>query len=76
MIYLTIDNLLNLLDSSKGKVRRMEFPQQTLWDYDVNSETGQHQYHERFGGTNTSNWSEYIPEASTWRLKLGVRYEF
>lgn len=76
MIYLTIDNLLNLLDSSKGKVRRMEFPQQILWDYDVNGETGQYQYHERFGGTDTSNWSEYIPESSTWRLKLGVRYEF
>lgn len=75
-IYFTIDNLLNLLDSSKGQVRRMEFPQQTLWDYDVNATTGQYQYDERFNGTNTNNWTEYVPEASVWRLKLGVRYSF
>ena len=76
MVYLTIDNLLNLIDSDKGKVRRMEFPQQILWDYDVNPATGQYQYDERFGGSDTSNWSEYIPEASTWRLKVGLRYSF
>lgn len=76
MIYLTIDNLLNLIDSDKGQVRRMEFPQQILWDYDINPTTGQYQYDERFGGSVTSNWSEYIPEASTWRLKLGLRYSF
>ena len=75
-IYFTIDNLLNLLDSSKGQVRRMEFPQQPLWDYDVNATTGQYQYDVRFSGTNTSNWTEYVPEASVWRLKLGVRYNF
>jgi hypothetical protein len=75
-IYFTIDNLLNLLDSSKGQVRRMEFPQQTLWDYDVNSTTGQYQYDVRFNGSNTKNWTEYVPEASVWRLKLGVRYSF
>lgn len=75
-IYFTIENLLNLIDSSKGEVRRMEFPQQTLWDYDVNATTGQYQYDVRFNGTNTNNWSEYIPEASVWRLKLGVRYSF
>ena len=75
-IYFTIDNLLNLLDSSKGQVRRMEFPQQTLWDYDVNATTGQYQYDVRFNGTNTKNWTEYVPEESVWRLKLGVSYSF
>ncbi|HEY0893700.1 MAG TPA: hypothetical protein VGE32_11635, partial [Cellvibrio sp.] len=75
-IYFTIDNLLNLLDSSKGQVRRMEFPQQTLWDYDVNATTGQYQYDVRFNGTNTNNWTEYVPEESVWRLKLGVSYSF
>ena len=68
--------ITNLIDSSKGEVRRMEFPQQPLWDYDVNATTGQYQYDVRFNGTNTNNWSEYIPEASVWRLKLGVRYSF
>lgn len=75
-IYLTINNLLNLIDKDKGQVRRMEYPQQILWDYDVNATTGQYQIDQRFGGSNTKNWSEYIPELSTWRLKLGVRYDF
>lgn len=75
-VYLTINNLLNLIDKNHGQVRRMDNPQQMLWDYDINAATGQYQYDQRFGGSDTRNWNKYIPEASVWRLKLGVRYSF
>lgn len=76
IFYVTIDNLANLLNDDWGQVHQMEFPQQILFDYDINSETGQYQYRERFGGTDTRNYNEFKAEESTWRIKMGVRYRF
>jgi hypothetical protein len=75
MVYFTIDNLANLLNSDWGQVHRMTFPQQILVDYDVN-DNGQYVYQERFGGSDVRNWSEFMQEESVWRIKLGLRYNF
>ncbi len=78
MIYFEVLNLLNLLDSDKGKVLRNEFSTSSriLVDYDVNSE-GQYIYRPPFGGWNTdANWDFFDAPASQWRLKLGLRYRF
>ncbi|MDP5210202.1 TonB-dependent receptor [Microbulbifer sp. 2205BS26-8] len=75
MIYLTIDNFANLLNDDWGKVYDLEFPQQILFDYDVN-ENGQYIYYEPFGGLNPNNFERFQVEQSTWRVKLGLKYTF
>jgi len=75
VVYLTIDNFANLLNDDWGKVYDLEFPQRILYDYDVNDD-GQYVYYEPFGGLNTDNYSRFQVEESTWRVKLGLKYNF
>ena len=74
-IYLNIDNFANLLNDDWGKVYEMNYPQQILFDYDIN-EFGQYVYSEAYGGTDTSNYDTFDEEQSTWRIKVGVKYTF
>ena len=74
-IYLNIDNFANLLNSDWGKVYDLSYPQQILFDYDIN-EAGQYVYSEAYGGTDTSNYNSFDEEQSTWRIKVGVKYSF
>lgn len=74
-LYFTIDNFANLLNDDWGKVYRMEFPQQILFDYDVNDQ-GQYRLYEAFGGTDTRNYDTFEATYSTWRIKVGVKYTF
>lgn len=79
IIYLEVLNLLNLIDSDKGKVldNRFRSSSRILADYDIDSVTGQYVYREPFGGWNTdANWDQFVTEESQWRLKLGLRYRF
>jgi hypothetical protein len=83
-VYFTILNLANLLDKDSGKVYRMRFPQQQLFNWDMDPLTGQYIYLRRQGdattGTNINtdlaNFNEFYPSASTWRIKVGVNYRF
>ncbi|MCX2831118.1 TonB-dependent receptor [Microbulbifer thermotolerans] len=75
VVYLTIDNFANLLNDDWGKVYDIQYPQQILFDYDVN-EDGQYVYYEPFGGLNTKNYTRFQAEESTWRVKLGLKYNF
>ncbi len=76
MVYLTVDNLANLLNSDWGQVYEMRFPQQALFDLEGLSDDGRYQYTERFRGTDIRNWNEFEAEESTWRIKVGFRYNF
>ena len=58
----------------------MRFPQNILFDYDVNDE-GQYVYNTPFGKTfgNTEDWqnfNEFETADSAWRIKVGVKYSF
>ena len=53
----------------------MTYPQQILFDYDIN-DAGQYVYSEAYGGTDTSNYDSFDEEQSTWRIKVGVKYTF
>ncbi|TLM76991.1 TonB-dependent receptor [Microbulbifer harenosus] len=81
ILYFTIDNFANLLNDDWGKVYDLEFPQKLLYDYDVNA-NGQYVYHAPFGGTNddgslnANNYGRFRAEQSTWRVKLGLKYNF
>ncbi len=74
-IYLNIDNFANLLNDDWGKVYRMQYPQQILFDYDVNDQ-GQYVLSTPFGGSDTRNYDTFDIDDSTWRIKIGVRYSF
>ncbi|WP_199609738.1 TonB-dependent receptor [Flocculibacter collagenilyticus] len=74
-IYFTIDNLLNLIDSSKGKVFTSQYSNIQLIDGTIDPDTGKYVY-DGLGTDNVANWDEFKAEQSTWRLKVGVRYRF
>lgn len=83
-VYLTIMNLANLIDKDAGQVYKMRFPQQPLFNWDLDPVTGQYIYLRRQGdnstgsniNTNITNFNEFAPSASTWRIKVGVNYRF
>ncbi|MDO6477091.1 TonB-dependent receptor [Alteromonas sp. 1_MG-2023] len=73
--YLNIDNFANLLNDEWGQTYDLSYPQNLLYDYDIN-ENGQYVYDEAFGGTNLSNFDSFDSIESTWRIKVGVKYIF
>ncbi|MCW8125990.1 TonB-dependent receptor [Microbulbifer halophilus] len=75
LVYFTVDNFANLLNDDWGKVYDLEYPQQKLFDYDLNAE-GQYVYDEPYGGLNSDNYSRFQTAESTWRVKLGLKYNF
>jgi outer membrane receptor for ferrienterochelin and colicin len=83
-VYLTVMNLANLFDKDAGQVYRMQFPQQQLFNWDLDPLTGQYIYLRRQGDTTTgnnintdiTNFNAFAASASTWRIKVGVNYRF
>lgn len=74
--YFTISNLLNLLDSSKGSVRRMQFTTNSIVDFGGLDDQGRYIYETPFSTPTVANWNQYEPEQSTWRIKAGFSYRF
>jgi hypothetical protein len=75
MVYVTIDNFLNLIDSSKGKVYGSDFGTIELIEYSIDPSTRQYVY----GNSRSSdakNFDTFYTADSTWRLKVGVSYRF
>ena len=76
VVYFTVNNLLNMIDSSKGKVVRQEYTNSAIVDFGGLDSEGRYIYNPVFGGVDTSNWSLFDAEESTWRIKVGVSYKF
>ncbi|MGM0630131.1 MAG: TonB-dependent receptor [Pseudomonadota bacterium] len=74
IFYITVNNLLNLIDSSKGEVLRQQYTNQSVVDFAGLDDQGRYMYAESFFGYN--DWSIFEAEESAWRLKLGVKYTF
>lgn len=70
-VYFIIDNFLNLLDSSKGKVIDNRFGSLRLYDVDSIDDQGRYVIDRVRDDSNRFN-----AEQSTWKIKLGVRYSF
>jgi hypothetical protein len=80
--YVTVDNFLNLLDSSKGKVYGDDFGSIELVDFTIDPTTKKYIY----GGSRTASsdgtrpagalWDDFYGQESAWRLKVGVNYRF
>ncbi|WP_300321691.1 TonB-dependent receptor [Idiomarina sp.] len=75
-IYFTVNNLLNLIDSSKGEVVRQQYTTKPIVDFGGLDSEGRYIYDPVYGGFDSANWSTFEAEESTWRAKIGVRYTF
>lgn len=73
-VYLTVDNLLNLIDSSQGKVYGSDFGTIELAEFTIDPVTKQYIY--ATPTTNTNNYRTFYTQDSVWRLKVGVNYRF
>ena len=74
IFYFTVDNLLNMIYSTKGKVRGSDFGTIELAEFTVDPDNGQYVYHRPT--SNTNNYDKFYTEDSTWRVKVGVSYKF
>lgn len=78
--YVTVDNFLNLIDSSKGKVYGDDFGSIELVDFTIDPTTKKYIYGGSRGasGTRASDavWDDFYAQESAWRLKVGVNYRF
>lgn len=69
--YFVVNNLLNLIDSSAGKVYRQEFGTRQVIQMDINEDTGQY-----IIGPIEHDDNRFEAKQSTYRIKLGVKYSF
>ncbi|WP_370215927.1 TonB-dependent receptor domain-containing protein [Idiomarina sp.] len=76
MLYFTIDNFANLLNSDWGVEKRLSYPQVALYDLGGLSDDGKYQIDSVFGGYPRNNFDTIDLNSSSWSVKLGVRYEF
>ncbi|MGX1111102.1 outer membrane receptor for ferrienterochelin and colicin [Pseudoalteromonas sp. MBR-15] len=70
-VYFVIDNLLNLIDSSKGKVYTQSNNTSEVIQMDIDPTTGKYIF-----GSPVEDGYSFEAEDSTYRIKLGVRYTF
>ena len=75
ILYFSIRNLLNLIDSSSGKALRNQYGTNTLVDYDIDDQ-GRYEYSAPYGGFNNTSFNLFDAKNSAWSLKLGVKYKF
>jgi len=73
-VYLVVNNFLNLIDSSKGKVYGDDFGDIALASFTADKATGQYTYSNP--SLTQNNFDKFYTEKSTWRIKLGVSYNF
>lgn len=74
--YFAINNLLNLIDSSAGKVKRMQFTTNAIVDFGGLDAEGRYIYATPFATPATDGWDQFEAEQSTWRIKAGFTYRF
>ncbi|MDK2597328.1 TonB-dependent receptor [Pseudoalteromonas obscura] len=75
-LYVMIENFANLLNSDWGQERRLQFPNQSVYDFGGLDDEGRLILDNRFNGADVRNYNEIDENKSAWRAKIGVRYTF
>ena len=70
-IYFVVNNLLNIIDSSKSKTYRQNFGTSEVIQMDIDATTGQYIY-----GNPVEDGYDFEAKESTYRIKIGVKYSF
>ena len=74
VLFVSVKNVLNLIDSSAGKVNVTNFTNaRELVDINYDQDTNTYEYSEGF---RDSAPTYYDAERSSWRIKVGVSYKF
>lgn len=73
-VYFVVNNFLNLIYKNKGKVYGDDFGDSGLANFTVDKATGTYTYDNVT--SNLNNWDKFYTEQSTWRMKVGVSYNF
>jgi hypothetical protein len=78
ILYFTVDNLLNLVDSSKGKVYGSDFGSQELVEFTIDPNTRQYIYDRPSSQNEDGSYldKKFYTTDSAWRIKVGVSYKF
>ena len=77
-VYLTIDNFLNLIDSSKGREFDTQFGTLSPFNYNIGTD-GVHEISlptAAFQQQAIQGYNRVNEKESVWRLKVGVNYRF
>jgi len=78
ILYFTVDNLLNLIDSSKGKVYGNDFGTTELAQFTIDPDTRKYEYDRPISANDNGGYGndKFYTTDSTWRIKIGVSYKF
>ncbi len=77
-VYVTIDNFLNFIDSSKGHVFDTSFGSLSPFNYNIGAD-GVHELslpNASFQQQAIQGYDRVNEKESVWRLKVGVNYRF
>jgi hypothetical protein len=75
-IYFMIDNFANLLNSDWGVEKRMNYPNQALYDLRGLDDEGRYILDKRFDGADVRNYNSITANSSAWQAKIGISYKF
>ncbi|KZN56943.1 hypothetical protein N474_09995 [Pseudoalteromonas luteoviolacea CPMOR-2] len=75
-LYVMIENFANMLNSDWGQERRLQFPNQAVYDFGGLDDDGKLILDSRFRGSDVRNYNQIDDNKSAWRAKIGVRYTF
>jgi len=70
-IYFVVNNLLNLIDSSQGKVYTQDNDSREIIEMDIDQTTGQYIY-----GAQLDDDFNFEAQQSAYRVKIGIKYSF
>ena len=74
-LFLSVRNLLNLIDDTKGQKKRSQYGTKILADFDLDDQ-GRYVYSTPYGGFDAANADTVDAKYSAWGIKIGVRYTF
>jgi hypothetical protein len=74
LVYFTVDNFINMIDHSAGKVYGSDFGTVELVEFTIDPATRQYVYGKPT--TNTNNYDKFYTDDSAWRIKVGISYRF
>jgi hypothetical protein len=75
-LYFMVDNFANLLNSDWGIEKRLQYPNQTLYDFGGLDDEGRYILSDRYQGADVRNYSMIDAAGSAWQAKIGVSYKF
>jgi hypothetical protein len=75
-VYFMVDNFANLLNSDWGIEKRLQYPNQALYDLRGLDDEGRYLLDKRYQGADVRNYSMIDAAGSAWQAKIGVTYKF